>query len=66
MLTGGAFNPVSVQRYDNDGFVETLPELNEHTCPEQGSSLKKRIKQMVNAKMINIIIFGFIELLHLS
>ena len=28
MLTGGAFSQVSVQRYDEDGFVETLPELN--------------------------------------
>ena len=28
MLTGGAFSSVSVQRYDEDGFVETLPELN--------------------------------------
>ena len=36
MLTGGAFNPLSVQRYDKDGFVETLPDMNEarfhHGC----------------------------------
>ena len=28
MLTGGAFSPMSVQRYDEGGFVETLPGLN--------------------------------------
>ena len=36
MLTGGAFSPVIVQRYKKDGFVETLPDLNEgrfhHGC----------------------------------
>ena len=36
MLTGGAFEPVSVQRYDKDGFVDTLPDMNEarfhHGC----------------------------------
>ena len=36
VLTGGAFSPVTVQRYNKEGFVETLHDLNEgrfhHGC----------------------------------
>ena len=45
MLTGGAFSTILVQRYNKDGFIETLPSLNEgrfhHGCASYLKNDKK-------------------------